>query len=68
MVLISDVQITSNYWDVLSQSLSECNIGKGFIGHYRPIVVVANEEEGQTGSGVVHHIICYDTDFSACEW
>ena len=62
MILISDIQITSNYWDVLSLFFSEGNIGKRFISHHGPIIIVADEKESQTGSGVCYRIVCYDAD------
>lgn len=61
MIRISDVQISSNDGNVFHLTLSEGDIRGRFIGHYGWVVVVANEEESQAGSGVVHRVIGNDT-------
>ena len=65
MVLISDIQVSSDDRDVLWMSFSEGGIRGGFVCHYGWVVIVANEVESQTGSGVAHQIISNDTNISA---
>ena len=68
MVWVSDIQVSSNDGNVFRLTLSEGDIGGGFIGHYGWVVVVANEVESQTGSGVVNHIISNDTYYPALKF